>query len=444
MIPPTAFSLKVDAYSSWIEQQWIPERPEHNLIVVKGRMEVVDNAVLRRFDTDFELSENYNFSGYDQVSSPIAPHVNIAYSERISYQAGAFVYRFIGLDDVVEVLILSGFFNDQTDGMVVVTCMPESFLPVWNTFMRECFRISRSLRPSKKVVIVGGRQDSFEPTVDWDDIILPQSLKDDLINDVESFFTRGVEVYTRLKLKPFRKLLLAGVPGTGKTMLCNALAKWCIEREYLVVYISSADQFGSTFNKIEHALSVASTSNLPTLIILEELDAYLNKKEKAVILNVLDGAEAAANEKGTLLISTTNYPESIDERVLKRPGRLDRIFIVPEVKSSETAEQMLRKYLGTMWKDEHQVVAEKLVGFPGAFVREVAIHALTHVAYDDLDELSVELLDKSFQRLKDQIDAKDDFLINRLGSTEKESPQENRKTSSLLNRMQYKQQAPRW
>ena len=414
MIPPTAFSLKTDAFSSWIEQEWIPNRTETNLITVKGRMECVDNTVLRRFKSDFALPQGFTYAGHEPVSCPIAPHTNVAYTEKMAYQAGAFIYRFVGLDEIVDVLVISGFFNDQTDGMVCVVCMPEVFLPVWAGFLKECFRIARSLRPSKKVVIVGGRQDAFEPTVDWDDIVMPDKLKHEIINDVESFFTRGIEVYKRLKLKPFRKLLLAGVPGTGKTMLCNALAKWCIEREYLVIYISSADQYGSTFNKIEHALSVASTSNLPTLIILEELDAYLNKKEKAVILNVLDGAESAINDKGTLLISTTNYPEAIDERVLKRPGRLDRIFIVPEVKTQENAEEMLRKYLDVMWRDEHSMVAQKLVGYPGAFIREVAIHALTHVAYEDLTELSVELLDASFQRLKDQIDAKDDFLIERM------------------------------
>lgn len=414
MIPPTAFSLKTDAFSSWIEQEWIPKRTETNLITIKGRMECVDNAVLRRFKTDFALPQSFTYAGYEQVQCEIAPHINVAYTEKLAYQAGAFIYRFVGLDEIIEVLIVSGFFNDQTDGMVCVVCLPEAFLPVWAGFLKECFRIARSLRPSKKVVIVGGRQDAFEPTVDWDDIIMPDKLKHEIINDVESFFTRGIDVYKRLKLKPFRKLLLAGVPGTGKTMLCNALAKWCIEREYLVIYISSADQYGSTFNKIEHALSVASTSSLPTLIILEELDAYLNKKEKAVILNVLDGAESAVNDKGTLLIATTNYPEAIDERVLKRPGRLDRIFIVPEVKTQENAEEMLRKYLDVMWRDEHSAVAEKLVGYPGAFIREVAIHALTHVAYEDLTELSVDLLDASFQRLKDQIDAKDDFLIERM------------------------------
>ena len=57
-------------------------------------------------------------------------------------------------------------------------------------------------------------------------------------------------------------------------------------------------------------------------------------EEKALVLNVLDGAEAKENAQGTMLIATTNYPEAIDERVLKRPGRLDRVFIVPEVRIS--------------------------------------------------------------------------------------------------------------
>ena len=33
------------------------------------------------------------------------------------------------------------------------------------------------------------------------------------------------------------------------------------------------------------------------------------------------------NSHGTLLIATTNYPDAIDERVMKRPGRLDRILL---------------------------------------------------------------------------------------------------------------------
>jgi SpoVK/Ycf46/Vps4 family AAA+-type ATPase len=184
----------------------------------------------------------------------------------------------------------------------------------------------------------------------------------------------------------------------------------------VVIYVSSGDRYGSTFSKIDQALSIAADSSLPSLILLEELDAYLHDEdEKALILNVLDGAESTINDQGTLLIATTNHPEAIDDRVLKRPGRLDRVFIIPEANHPDDAEKMLRQYLGDMWRDEHRRVARRLTGYPGAFIREVAVYALTRVAYEDGEELSAEMLQTSFERLQEQIDARDDFLTRRSG-----------------------------
>jgi SpoVK/Ycf46/Vps4 family AAA+-type ATPase len=281
---------------------------------------------------------------------------------------------------------------------------------LWVDFSNECQRIQRLLKPEQKVIIIGGSNESFVPTVEWDDIILPSELKSDFLRDVETFFSNGVEIYQQLNLKPFRKLLLAGVPGTGKTMLCNALAKWALERDYLVVYISSTDPEGASFRKIERALQEAAESKYPTLMILEEVDAYLHSRQKAMVLNVLDGSESAVNERGTLLVATTNYPEAIDERVLKRPGRLDRVFIVPETQTESEAEKMLQWYLGEKWLEEHSEVAWDLVGYPGAFIREVAIHALTQVAFDGSPNLSADTLRESFDNLREYIDKRDAFL----------------------------------
>ncbi|MEL7436880.1 MAG: hypothetical protein AAFN11_23275, partial [Chloroflexota bacterium] len=128
--------------------------------------------------------------------------------------------------------------------------------------------------------------------------------------------------------------------------------------------------------------------------------------------NVLDGSESPSNEHGTILIATTNHPEKIDDRVLKRPGRLDRVFIIPEMQDEETANKMLQQYLGTAWQEEHSELVPELLGRPGAFIREVALYALTMAAYDGKDTLSLEMLKESFNTLVKQIEAKDDFLTS--------------------------------
>ena len=406
-------SLKIDIMAKWIETDWLPHRSETDLMTLWVVDSVVHDTVLSKFNFAFELPEDTRFAGVTPLDCPVIVRVSEhLHSGELAYRSGAFVYRFTQGEKTIEALVLASRYTDA-GRMFSLACLPKAFIPVWTAFAAECDRLLRAMNPEPKVMIIGGRTASFVPTTHWDEVILPARLKDDLLHDVETFFTKGIDVYKRLNLKPFRKLLLAGVPGTGKTMLCSALAAWALDKGYLVIYISSADQMGATFGKIQQALHVASYSQYPTLILLEELDAFLHDREKALVLNVLDGSESSINDKGTLLIATTNYPEAIDERVLKRPGRLDRIFIIPETRRREDAEKMLRQYLGAMWNDDHKALVPRLVGYPGAFIREVAIFALTQVAYEDLDVLPLPLLEKSYNSLKEQIDVRDDFLTKR-------------------------------
>ncbi len=407
------YELKLDVMGKWIEAEWLPRHPGQDWLTLIIPFNCVHDAVLAKFEPDFELSGGYRFSGYSPIEcEAITRANNYDHNGNVTFRSGAFVYRFSHLEsaETLEVLVMNARYTDS-GSMTGVAVVPRAFVPAWNDFSTQCNNLARSLSPTQEVVIIGGHAHTFIPDVEWNQIILPEKLKADIMNDVESFFGKGIEVYKRLKLKPFRKLLLAGVPGTGKTMLCAALAKWAIDQGYLVVYISSADQGGANFGKIEEAITTAAYSDCPTLVLLEELDAYLHRKdEKALVLNVLDGAEALSNEWGTLLIATTNYPEAIDERILRRPGRLDRIYIIPETREREDAEKMLRQYLGAMWRDEHNAIVPKLVGYPGAFIREVAVQALTQVAYVDGTELLLEVLEQSFQGLKEQIEARDNFL----------------------------------
>jgi hypothetical protein len=416
-----SIALKADNLVAWLQAEWIARYPDEDLLTVWVREECIHAQALNRIDREMNLGDGYRFASYAPMDCPVTTKSEqLDHKGDITFQTGGFVFEFTHEPSGkrLNVPIVATPYADNGWYYVVMAVVPRSFTSAFAKFNSECERLAYAQDPSSRVVVIGGRKQTFEPEVNWDDIILPEKLKSDIFNDVQSFFAKGAGVYTQLGLKPFRKLLLAGVPGTGKTMICTALAKWALEQKYLVVYVSSAhkkqgDEYGSTFDKIDHALSVASSSELPTLIVLEELDAYLHDNEKAIILNVLDGNEASVNDKGTLLIATTNYPEAIDDRVLKRPGRLDRVFVVPETKREEDAEKMLRQYLGKMWQDDHVVMVPDLVGYPGAFIREVAVQALTQVAYRDLDELPVSILRESFDGLREQIDARDDMLKQR-------------------------------
>ncbi len=416
--PGTADYLKIDKIGQWVEANWLPKMPHLQQHILWTTEATVNQNVMSRYDPGFPLEGDYRFTGTRITPCPLVTRISQeSHIEGISYQSGAFIYQFQHATNghTVDVLVIAAFTSDDfyDNEIICLATMPRDFVEIWRSFTKECKRINWSLNPKQQVYIIGGRESSFVPDTDWNDIILPEDLKKNIIDDVSLFYTKGIEVYRRLNLKPFRKLLLAGVPGTGKTMICSALAKWAIDQKYLVIYVSSSDSDGATFRKIQRALDIAARSEHPTLLILEEFDAYLHDDEKALVLNVLDGSESNIHDLGTLLIATTNYPESIDERVLKRPGRLDRIFIIPEMEREEDAEKMLKNYLASMWQDEHRKVSKKLVGYPGAFIREVAIYALTQVAEGDMDVLPLDMLERSFDSLREQIKMRDDFLVRR-------------------------------
>lgn len=399
----------------WINQHYIPTQSQAITLALTSQA-ICNITALDHVQADFPVGDGFTYQGYSpydctEVSTFISYMENKPF-----YRSGGLLFHFSDTDgNTFDVLAVAGYINDESMmDMIQISAVPEAHVKHWLTFENEVARIARSAIPHReRVFIIGGTEVSFDATVDWDDIHLPQEIKQNILQDVDSFFEKGVSIYQRLKINPFRKLLFAGVPGTGKTMLCSALAKWAQSKGYFVVYVSGSNQYGAQFWKIHQALEMAASSDAPTIVIVEELDAYLDDDSKAQLLNVLDGSETPHNNKGTVMIATTNHPEIIDNRVMKRPGRLDRIFIIPELENAEDAEQMLHAYLGEAWQDAHRQIIPELLGKPGAFIREVALHALTMAAYQGVDGLPYETLQESLDSLVKQIEAKDDFLTNR-------------------------------
>ncbi len=394
----------------WLQKQNTTPQPSPRIIVLAASA-CANLNVLSYVAEHFPVGEGLVYAGYEEVACDLITPIRLYQDNRPARYIGALKFRFQTDEGAAafDVTLVSTW--DEHDNDISLISVPEELIQAWLTFETECSRLlTTAVAYRDQVYIVGGMARSFEATVDWDDIYLPHDLKTSLLSDVDSFFDKGVTIYKDLNLKPFRKLLLAGDPGTGKTMLCGAIARRALQKGHFVIYVSGSNISGSEFWKIHQALEIASRASSPTVVLVEELDAYLKGDSKAQMLNVLDGSETPLNPQGTLLIATTNHPEQIDNRVMKRPGRLDRIFIIPELKDSDDARAMLKKYLGKAWKDEHGTIVSQLLGRPGAFVREVAVYALTMAAYQHENDLTLAMLQDSLDSLIAQIEAKDNFL----------------------------------
>jgi hypothetical protein len=411
--------MQYERLVQWAQETWLLRCPQRRYVTIWASAECSNMIAQAQVKAGRKLRGKVRYDGNEPLDCPHVVPIS-DYGTRgkkmvLTASAGAFAFKFSNDgDDSFEVIYACSYFSDDVQDLTAVALVPEDKLETWAAFEFACARAVRPrIRRRRDVYIIGGTDAFFDPTVGWEDVILSDELKAKLLDDMEAFFTKGVDIYRQLKLPPFRKLLLAGVPGTGKTMLCAAMAKIAITKGRVVVYVSGSDRDGASFEKIQRALQAVTAARYPVLLIVEELDAYLQSDDKARVLNVLDGIESPNNPKGALLLATTNYPEAIDERIAKRPGRLDRIFVIPTIQDEGQAERMLRHYMGDQWSVAHNEVIHKLVDQPGAFVREVALHARMLAAHEHRTQVTPEMLDQSIQSLLRQVRSDADYLHQR-------------------------------
>lgn len=411
--------MQYERLVNWARDVWESRWPGRDAVTIWASAECSNQIAQKQIKVGRRLRGGMRYAGMEPLEYPVIVPISDCGSRGrkmvLTATSGAYIFRFEGEGDRhFEVIYASSYFDDDVQDLTAVALVPPDHLDTWAAFEFACARAVRPrIRRRRDVYIIGGTDAFFDPTVEWEDVILEPELKAQILDDVEAFFAEGVGIYKQLKLAPFRKLLLAGLPGTGKTMLCAAMAKMAIRKKRIVVYVSGSDRDGASFEKIQRAFQAVAAASYPTLLVVEELDAYLRGDDKARILNVLDGIESPNNPQGSLLLATTNYPEAIDERLVKRPGRLDRIFVIPPIQNEEQAVEMLRHYMREHWQDDHASIAAQLVDQPGAFVREVALQARMLAAHERRVDVSLELLEQSVDSLLHQMNADRDFLMQR-------------------------------
>ena len=146
-----------------------------------------------------------------------------------------------------------------------------------------------------------------------------------IFNDICTFWNSEEEYKKRGKVYK-RNILLYSPPGMGKTSLISILVDDLIKNKNgFVISLTDVEDILNYNDAMQYIRSIMPKRSIITII--EDIDNFIggnsDKRVESELLNMLDGINKHCN---ILTIATTNYPENLTDRYLKRPSRFNRKF----------------------------------------------------------------------------------------------------------------------
>ena len=223
-------------------------------------------------------------------------------------------------------------------------------------------------------------------------------------------FLRDPQKFTKLGGRIPKGVLLAGSPGTGKTLLARAIAGEAGVPFFTISGSDFVEMFVGVGASRVRDLFAQGKKNAPCIIFIDEIDAVGRHRgaglggghdEREQTLNQLlvemDGFEG---NDGVIIIAATNRPDVLDPALL-RPGRFDRQVVVPvpDIKGREKILEIYGKKTKLAGDVDMAVIARGTPGFSGADLENLVNEAALLAARENRNEVDSSML----ERAKDKI-----------------------------------------
>ena len=243
--------------------------------------------------------------------------------------------------------------------------------------------------------------------VTFKDVAGNESAKQDLTEIVD--FLKEPKKYEKLGAKIPRGVLLAGEPGTGKTLMARAVAG-----EANVPFFSiSGSEFAEMFvgvgaSRVRDLFSKAK-KNAPSIIFIDEIDAVAHKRDarggagredEQTLNQILVEMDGFDNDSGVIVMAATNRVDMLDKALL-RPGRFDRHVNVALPERKDRLEILKVHFKGKPVEEnvDLEALAKKTAGSSGADLANIANEAAITAAREGHKAISNKDLTEAFERV---------------------------------------------
>ena len=243
--------------------------------------------------------------------------------------------------------------------------------------------------------------------VTFKDVAGNESAKQDLTEIVD--FLKSPKKYEKLGAKIPRGVLLAGDPGTGKTLMARAVAG-----EANVPFFSiSGSEFAEMFvgvgaSRVRDLFSKAK-KNAPSIIFIDEIDAVAHKRDarggagredEQTLNQILVEMDGFDNDSGVIVMAATNRVDMLDKALL-RPGRFDRHVNVTLPERKDRLEILKVHFKGKPVEAnvDLESLAKKTAGSSGADLANIANEAAITAAREGHKAISNADVTEAFERV---------------------------------------------
>lgn len=193
-------------------------------------------------------------------------------------------------------------------------------------------------------------------------LIMPDTAVDEVVREIEDFWSKK-DNFARAKLCHKRGILLYGEPGGGKSCSIRLALQDVIKRGGIGINFSGPDTF---LTCVRIFRNIQETT--PIVVVMEDLDALVERFGDSRILNILDGVETVNH---IVFLASTNFPQKLGERFTNRPSRFDKRFEF--TKPSARARRVYLEHIAKGFEIDLEKYVVAAEGMSFAHIRELFV-----------------------------------------------------------------------